>query len=100
MGIELKREPTAEEVEQICAAAEEAARGHLLSKVPLKNIGDLDVMVEAVGGKPLELNIEVALELTSGTQDLNALVREATEVAFSSAETKVRELDLCVDTPA
>jgi hypothetical protein len=100
MGIELKREPTADEVEQICAAAEEAARRHLLSKVPLKRVGDLDVMVEAVGDKPLNVNIEVAIELTSGTQDLDALVREATEIAFSAAEAKVRELDLCVDTPA
>lgn len=99
MGIELKREPTADEVEQICAAAEEAARRHLLSKVSLKRVGDLDVMVEAVGDKPLNVNIEVAIELTSGTQDLDALVREATEIAFSAAEAKVRELDLCVDTP-
>lgn len=100
MGIELKREPTADEVEQICTAAEEAARRHLLSKVPLKRVCDLDVMVEAVGDKPLNVNIEVAIELTSGTQDLDALVREATEIAFSAAEAKVRELDLCVDTPA
>ena len=100
MGIELKREPTTEEIEQICTAAEEAAKQHLLSKVPLKRISDLDVMVEALGDKPLNVNIEVAIELTSGAQDLDALVEEATELAFSAAEAKFKELNLCVDTPA
>ena len=100
MGIELRREPTVDEIEQICTAAEEAAKRHLLSKIPLKRISDLDVMVEALGDKPLNVNVEVAIELASGEQDLNALVEEATELAFSAAEAKFKELNLCVDTPA
>lgn len=90
MGIELKREPTADEIEQICTAAEEAAKRHLLSKVPVKRISDLDVMVEAVGDKPLNVSIEVAIELASGAQDLNALVEEATELAFSACGGKIQ----------
>lgn len=100
MGIELRREPTKEEVEQICSAAEEAARGYVLSSISIRRVSDLDVTIEAVGGKPLLLNIEVAIELASGTQDLRAIVDEATNRAFSAAEAKVRELNLCVDTPA
>ena len=100
MGIELKREPTTEEVEQICTAAEEAARKHLLSRVPLKHLSDLDVTIEAVGDKPLVVNVDVAIELASGDQDSQALVDEATDLAFSAAEAKVRELKLCVDIPA
>jgi len=100
MSIELKRTPTADEVEQICTAAEEAARKHLLSKVPLKRVSDLDVMVEAVGDKPLLLSVDVAIELLSGDQDLQDLVSEATSAAFSAAEAKARELSLCSDTPA
>ena len=100
MSIELKRTPSADEVEQICAAAEEAARRHLLSKVSLKQVSDLDVMVEAVGDKPLLLSVDVALELQSGDQNLQDLVGEATTAAFSAAEAKAKELDLCTDTHA
>jgi len=99
MGIEFKREPTTEEVEQICTAAEEAARKHLLSKVPLKRVSDLDVTVDAVADKPLIVSVDVAIELTGDDQDPQALVDEATELAFSAAEAKARELKLCVDMP-
>lgn len=100
MGIEFKREPTTDEVEQICMAAEEAARKYLLSKIPLKRVSDLDVTVDAVGDKPLVVSVDVAIELASGNQDSQPLVDEATELAFSAAEAKARELDLCVNMPA
>jgi len=99
-SIELIRELTAEEVEQICTAAEEAARKHLLLKIPLKRLSDLDVTVDALGGKPLVVNIDVAIELAGGNQDLQPLVDEATDLAFSAAEAKVKELKLCVDIPS
>ena len=100
MGIELRRKPTTEEIEQICVAAQEAARLHLLSKVSLKRLSDLDVTVEAEGDKPLVLYIDVAVELASGNEDVEPLVDEATESAFSAAEAKAKELNLCLDTPA
>ena len=53
MDIELSRAPTDEEIELICAAAEETARKFILSKVSLKKIDDLDLSVEALGSKPL-----------------------------------------------
>jgi hypothetical protein len=100
MGIELRRKPTTDEIEQICVAAQEAARQHLLSKVSLKRVSDLDVTVEAEGDKPLVLYIDIAVELTSGNEDVEPLVDEATEFAFSAAEAKAKELSLCLDTPA
>ena len=100
MSIEFKRKPTAEEVEQICEAAQEAARKHLLSKISVKQISDLDVTIEAVGDKPLVVSIDVAIELESGDLDLEPLVDEATNLAFSAADAKARELDLCEDIPA
>jgi hypothetical protein len=100
MSIEFTREPTTDEVEQICEAAQDAARTHLLSKVSVKQIGELDVTVEAVGDKPLVVSVDVAIELTSGNQDLDPLVEEATDKAFSAAEAKARELNLCEGTPA
>ena len=100
MTIELIRAPTDEEIEQMCLAAEDAARRHLMSKIPLKRISDLDVMVEAIGDKPLMLSVDVAIELTSGNEDVDPLVDDATDLAFSAAEAKARELRLCLDTPA
>ncbi|HYB84333.1 MAG TPA: DUF3194 domain-containing protein [archaeon] len=85
-------------MEQMCLAAQEAARNHLLSKVSLKRINDIDVTVEAIGDKPLTLSIDVAVELESGDEDLDPLVDEATDIAFEAAEKKARELDLCRDT--
>ena len=99
MAIELTRTPTEEEIEQMCVAAQEAARGHLMSKVSLKRISDIDVTVEALGDKPLTLSVDVAVELESGDEDMDPLVDEATDIAFLAAEKKARELDLCRDTP-
>ena len=96
----MKRVPTDDEVEQMCAAAEEAARKCLLSTVSSKDITDLDVTVEAVGDKPLTLNIEVAIEVANTNQNLDSVVDEATNHAFSAAEAKARELSLCEDTLA
>lgn len=100
MALELIRAPTDEEIEQMCLAAEDAARRHLMSKIPLKRLSDLDVMIEAIGDKPLMLSVDVAIELTSGNEDVDPLVDDATELAFSAAEAKAKELKLCLDTPA
>jgi len=100
LGIELRRKPTSEEIEEICIAAQEAARLHLLSKVSLKRVSDLDVTVEAEGDKPLVLYVDVAVELENGDDDVEPFVDEATESAFSAAEAKAKELNLCLDTPA
>ncbi|HYB67470.1 MAG TPA: DUF3194 domain-containing protein [Candidatus Acidoferrales bacterium] len=99
MALELIRAPTDEEIEQMCLAAEDAARRHLMSKIPLKRLSDLDVMIEAIGDKPLMLSVDVAIELTSGNEDVDPLVDDATELAFSAAEAKAKELKLCLDTP-
>ena len=97
MDIELIREPTEDETEEICIAAEEAARQVLLSKIPVKRVSDLDVTVEATGSKPLIITVEVGVELLIGDGDLQPLVDKATEAAFGAAEAKVRELRLCED---
>jgi hypothetical protein len=100
MTIELARRLTAEEVEQICTSAEEAVRKSLLSRVPLKHVSEIDVTVDAEGDKPLVLNVDVAIELADDRHDVQALVDEATGLAFSAAEAKVKELKLCVGLPA
>ncbi|MGD0424276.1 MAG: DUF3194 domain-containing protein [Candidatus Bathyarchaeia archaeon] len=97
MEIELRRKPTADEIEEICMAAEEAARQVLFSKISVKQVSDLDVTVEAIGDKPLLLTVEVGVELLIGDEDLQPLVDKATDAAFQAAETKVSELRLCKD---
>ena len=97
MDIELRRKPTEDETEEICVAAEEAARRILFSKIPVKRVSDLDVTVEAVGDKPLVIAVEVGVELLIGNENLQYLVDNATAAAFSAAEAKVRELRLCED---
>jgi hypothetical protein len=100
MPLGLTRTPTEDEIEQMCLAAQEAARNHLTSKVSLKRISDIDVTVEAIGDKPLTLSVDVAIELASGDEDIEPLVDEATDIAFVAAERKAREFNLCLDTPA
>ena len=100
MAIELSRKPTEDEVEKICMAAEEAARTEILRKVPLKRVSDLEVTIEAIADKPLTLNIDVSLELLLADEKLQSLVDKATEAAFTAAESKVRELNLCEGTHA
>lgn len=99
LTLELSRRPSLDEIELICKAAEEGARAFLLSKISLKRITDLDVIVEATGDKPLVLDIEVGLELVEDAPEIEGLVKEATSAAFSAAELKVRELGLCEATP-
>jgi len=95
LSISLKKVPTTEEIEEICIAAEEAARSSLLGKIPAKRLEDLNILVEAVGSKPLSLTVEVSAESLMADDDLNSLVQEATNAAFKAAEDKVRELGLC-----
>lgn len=97
MSIELKRKPSEDEVEKICLAAEEAARKRLLSVVPLKRISDFDITIEASGDKPLVLNVDIAIDVSIGDEDLVNLVKDATSAAFEAAESKVRELNLCAN---
>jgi hypothetical protein len=87
-------ELTDEQMEELCAAAEEAARKYVLSKLPSKAIKMLNVSAEAEGTKPLTLSVEVDITLTKLMKDYNAqdLVDEAVKEAFRAAEKYLREL--------
>jgi len=95
VDIELRRVPTDDEIEAICAAAEEAARKVILSNISLKELDDLNVAVEATGDKPLSLSVDVAVEAELEDPDLAATIDRATDAAIAAADAKVRELDLC-----
>ena len=95
MNIELRRAPTDEEIELICAAAEETARKFILSKISLKKVEDLNLSVEALGDKPLSLTVEVGVEIDSEDPELRTIIDSAADAALAAAEAKVRELNLC-----
>lgn len=87
-------ELTEEQVETLCEIAEEAARKHILSKIPLRRISALDVTVDIEGKKPVTVNVEVNLELSPLMKDcdVETLVKEATSNALCAVENYLREL--------
>jgi GGDEF domain-containing protein len=95
VNIELRRAPTDEELELICAAAEETARKFILSKIALKKVEDLNLSVEALGDKPLSLTVEVGVETDTEDSELRTIIDSAADAALAAAEAKVRELNLC-----
>ena len=65
-------ELSTEQIETLCATAEDAARKLVLAKVSSKMIDKLDISVEAEGSKPLKVSVEVDLQLTPEAKDVDA----------------------------
>jgi hypothetical protein len=86
-------ELTLEQREELCEIAENTAREYILSKVHPRRITALNVTVDAEGTKPLTINIDVEVTLSPIMKnfDLETLVKEATERAFSSIEEYLRK---------
>ena len=91
LGLE---ELTDKQIEELCLKAEEAARKHILSKVSSKNIATLSITAEAEGAKPVNLKVEVDLELSPATENIKVkqVADEAVKAAFASAKKYLREL--------
>lgn len=87
-------ELTPEQVEELCTITEEAARKHVLSRVPAKRVEALNITVEVEAEKPLTLTVEVELTLSPVMRDFNVqeLADEAVKKAFAEAEKYMREL--------
>ena len=87
-------ELTDEQIEKLCTTAEDAARKHILLKIPKKQIETLDLSVEAEGTNPLNLNIEINLVLTPKTKDPDSkkIVEEAIKEGFKAGENFLRKL--------
>jgi transcription antitermination factor NusA-like protein len=87
-------ELTTEQIETLCSTAENAARKHVLSKVHSKMVDKLDICVEAEGSKPVNVTVEIDLELTSAAKDVDAqmLVKEAINEAHKASENYLRKI--------
>jgi hypothetical protein len=87
-------ELTTEQIETLCSTAENAAREHVLSKVPSKMVEKLNISVEADGTKPVNLAVEIDLTLSQQMKDFDAkaLVSEAVKEALKAGENYLRKL--------
>jgi hypothetical protein len=87
-------ELTTEQIETLCSTAENAARKYVLSKVSSKMVDKLDISVEAVGSKPVDVNVEVDLVLNIEAMgiDEQALVKQAVHEAHKASENYLRKI--------
>ena len=65
-------ELTTEQIETLCSTAENAARKYVLSKVRSKMVEKLDISVEAIGSKPVNVTVEIDLYLTPQAKGIDA----------------------------
>ena len=87
-------ELTNEQIEQLCSIAEEAARKHVLSKVPPKKVETLNISAEVEGTKPMQLTVDVDATLSASLKnfDVQKLCDDAVREGFAVAEKYLREL--------
>jgi len=87
-------ELTTDQIELLCQTAEGAARKYILGKVPQKEIDRLDISVEADGGKPVNVTVEIDLALSPQTKgvDAKAVVEAAVDEAHKETENFLRRL--------
>lgn len=85
---------TTEQIEMLCGTAENAARRYILSKVSSKMVEKLNISVEADGTKPVNITVEIDLELSPKMKDFDAdkLVNEAVKEAHKVSENYLRRL--------
>jgi hypothetical protein len=83
-----------EQIKKLCTIAEEAARKHVLSKVPSKKVEILNICAEAEDTKPLKLTVDVDVTLSSSVNNIGVkgLCDDAVKCAFSAAEEYLRKL--------
>ena len=87
-------ELTTEQIELLSQKSEDAARKTVLSKVSNKQIDRLDITVEVDGAKPVNVTVEVNLELSPKAKavDAQAIAKAAVEAAQGAAENFLKSL--------
>jgi len=88
----LNRSPTEQELETVCASAEDAARNIIFKKFDPKQITDLDITIESYGDKPLTLIVDISICPRNSNTDLTKLIDVACNEALRAADMKVKEL--------
>jgi hypothetical protein len=85
---------TTDQIENLCSTTENVARKYVLSKVTLKMVEKLNIIVEADGTKPVNITVEIDLVLSPEMKGLDAgtLVNDAVKEAMKASETYLRKL--------
>ena len=85
---------TTEQIETLCEIAEKTARKHILSKIPIHRVSDIDITIDIEGQKQINVNLDlgITLSLPIKDHDLQKLVNEAKEKAFLAIEEYLREI--------
>ena len=83
-----------DQLERICEIAEEAARKHLMLKVPKNLISNFMITVETeeIGGVTISIDVEITLLSTLRNLDPEKLTKESVEAAFRSIERFLGEI--------
>jgi len=87
-------ELTPEQLEKLCEIGEKAAREYVVSRVSSRKISALNISIDIEGSKPVTVNIDVEINLSTLMKDYNVekLAKEATEKAFASIKDYLSEL--------
>ena len=87
-------ELSTDQIEALCSIAENAARKYVLSKVSSKMVDTLDVSVEAIGSKPVDVSVEVDLILASNAKNIKVktVVDKAVVEAHKATEKYLRKI--------
>jgi hypothetical protein len=87
-------ELSTEQIELLCQTTEDAARKHILSKVPSKDVDRLDIAVEVEGAKPVNVTVEINLLLSKDMKgaDAESLVKEAVDAAHRATQNFLSKL--------
>jgi len=82
------------QAEKLCEISEKTVRKHLLSKVPIKNISDIDITIDIEWSKPIIVNVDLQITLSyiMKDYDVQKMTNEAIEKAFLAIEKYLREI--------
>jgi Holliday junction resolvase len=82
-----------EQIEKLCAIANDAARKYIASKVSNREISDLSISVDLEESQGLNVEVDVDLTLSQLYRDMDVkkLAEEAVKVAFEAIDKYMRK---------
>lgn len=82
-----------EQMERLCEVAEDTARKHVLSMVPLQKISDIVITIDIKGLKPITVDVDLEVDLSPLMKDYDVqkLVTETVDKVFLAIEERLKE---------
>ena len=87
-------ELTTNQIELLSKTAETATKKYVLSKISLKLVETLNIIVETTSEKPVTISVEVILVLSPTTKNINVelIAKEAVKEALKTSENYLSNL--------